>query len=243
MKNSIKRFLSKFEFKIIRNKDYALYNSSIMQKKIVEKSTKCPVIFDIGAHHGSVSLAYNSLFHKAKIYSFEPFPDSFKDLKRNTKNLENIQSYELAVSDINGESSFYSYKSSPTNSLLATDPMAEEIWKKGLFDLREIFTVSVKTIDELVKEFSLKKIDLLKLDVQGAEPKVLKGAEQAIKGGLIKVIYTEIITLPTYQGQLGLIKSLELFYEYGYSLVGLYNYSYTKKGFLRQVDAIFEFKE
>jgi FkbM family methyltransferase len=136
-----------------------------MKKIIVYKNTKNPVIFDVGAYHGLVTLEYNSLFENPKIYSFEPFPESFNVLASNTRDLKNIQAFELALSDESGTSSFHYFKSSPTNSLLLTDALAEKTCKKGLFDIEEILEVNAKNIDLIVKELGIKKIDLLKLGV------------------------------------------------------------------------------
>lgn len=45
---------------------------------------KQPIIFDVGAHHGHISRHFRSLFPTSTVYSFEPFQDSFEQLKANT---------------------------------------------------------------------------------------------------------------------------------------------------------------
>jgi hypothetical protein len=57
--------------------------------------------------------------------------------------------------------------------------------------------------------------------------------------GMINMIYTEIIMLPTYEGQIPFDETISLIRSFGFELFNFYNYSYTKKGQLRQVDAIF----
>lgn len=52
-------------------------------------------------------------------------------------------------------------------------------------------TVKVSTVDFLIGQYSLESIDLLKIDTEGNEYKVLRGAEQAIAGKAIKVIHFE----------------------------------------------------
>ena len=79
---------------------------------------------------------------------------------------------------------------------------------------------------------------MLKLDVQGAEYKVLLGAADALAGGLIDIVYMEIILMPTYQMQWTLSQYLSFFDNHDMRLFGLYNFNYIC-GQLRQLDALF----
>jgi hypothetical protein len=80
---------------------------------------------------------------------------------------------------------------------------------------------------------------LLKLDVQGAEPLVLKGGEGLLRSGRVRLVYTEIMTLPTYAGQAELHEFLSMMRGYGFELFNIFNLSTTAAGQLRCVDAIF----
>lgn len=82
-------------------------------------------------------------------------------------------------------------------------------------------------------------IDILKLDVQGAEPLVIEGAAKACRRGAIRLVYSEIITQPTYQGQKRFDEALAVFYNNGFDLYNIYNFSLTLDGRLREVDVIF----
>jgi hypothetical protein len=94
-------------------------------------------------------------------------------------------------------------------------------------------------MDSFLVEKGIQAVDVLKLDVQGAEYLVMKGAEDSLRSRKIRIIYTEIITQPTYVGQRLLHEVLDLFSGYGYQLFNIYNLSVTRDGALRQVDAIF----
>ena len=64
------------------------FNYSI--KKYFQKKEKL-LIFDVGAHEGTKANLYSQIFKNAEIYSFEPFPESFKILeKKNLKRLKHI---------------------------------------------------------------------------------------------------------------------------------------------------------
>ena len=81
-------------------------------------------------------------------------------------------------------------------------------------------------------------MDVLKLDVQGAEYSVLEGADALLSGGRIGVIYMEVIIAPTYVGQRRLVDYLALTSDKGYELFDLYNPT-RRNGRLIQSDIIF----
>ena len=143
------------------------------------------------------------------------------------------------MSNYCGKSSFHSNKFAPTNSLLATHLKGSETWETDRLDTQEIISIDIITLDSFIEEHSIQNIDLLKLDVQGVEYQVLQGAENALRGGKIKMIYTEILTMPAYEGQNYLDEILQLLRKYNYKLINFYNLSLTNLGELRQVDALF----
>ena len=71
-------------------------NEWAIQKKILHNNAK--IIFDVGANRGSTTLKYTSIFPKAKIHSFEPFPDSYKKFILNHNNNINVKLNKYALS-------------------------------------------------------------------------------------------------------------------------------------------------
>ena len=209
----------------------------IDQKNLVKGITE-PVIFDVGAHHGQTSIMYSKLFKNCLIYSFEPYAESFKHLSTNLKRYDNIKPINIALGNKIGKSKFYINPSSGTNSLLPTDAKAPQTWSDGLLESTGQTEVDVVTIDSFIEQYEIRRIDILKLDTQGTEYQIIEGADKAFLEGRIKVIYTEIITRPTYIGQKELHEVLRIIQDKGFRLHNFYNYSLTN-GKLRQVDAIF----
>ena len=196
-------------------------------------------IIDAGAHRGESAMMYRGLFPTAAIYSFEPFPESFAAYKKQTAGLTNVQVFNVALSDRAGEAEFNSNQYTATNSLLNTAPEVESVWPGGPTDTKEKIRVQTTTLDRFCQEHSIEAIDLLKLDVQGAEPLVLKGGEHLIRSGKVRLVYTEIMTLPSYTGQLELHEFLRMMQDYGFELFNFFNLNTTPSGQLRQIDAIF----
>ena len=207
------------------------------QKKLIGNG---PVtIFDVGAHNGQTSITYLNLFNEPEIYAFEPSPASFELLKTSVANYPGVKVFNTALGNITGEVPFYVNRSSETNSLLATHSEGSNYWDDNVLDTIDTIKINATTVDEFVKNNGVEKIDILKIDTQGTEYQVIEGASRSIKQNKIKIIYLEIITMPTYQNQKHFDEILSLLRDKGFRLYNLYNYSHTIRGELRQVDAIF----
>lgn len=202
-------------------------------------STPDPIILDVGAYDGHVSLVFRRLFPTATIYSFEPFIDSFRQLWVSTAPDPNIHAFNFGLSNTSGRAPFHENARPETNSLFSTDAAGPQTWAAGILETKDVVQAEFKTIDLVMAELGIPRIDILKLDVQGAEYLVMEGAAAACERGLINLIYTEIITQPTYVNQKRFDESMSVFYGKGFDLYQIYNPSVTDEGRLRQVDAIF----
>lgn len=236
MKFEIKRRAQEF----FRKHGYEIhrYQDAFRNQQKLLSGVQAPVLFDAGAHHGYLTTLYRELFPAASIYSFEPFPESFAVLQRRTAHFSTVHPYNLALSNRIGTAQLHVNSSAATNSLLPTDPIAPGIWGQGLLETVDKITVPTTTIDDFGREHQIEHIHLLKLDVQGAEPLVLEGAKRFCDSGNIDIIYTEIITMPSYSGQMELHEFLTMLHDYGFGLYNFYNF-FMCDGRLKQMDAIF----
>ena len=238
MKKLIKNVFSAFGLELAKKSKNE--NAFELQKKLVGKAKKPLTIFDVGAHVGNVSLKYNKLFPNSSIYSFEPFPESFSSLQQNTSQHKNIKIFNKGLGEYVGSSKFHSNIHEQTNSILATHEEANSNWgNTDMLNTKEVLNIELTTVDQVVAEENIKRIDILKMDVQGAEYKVMAGAKKIMEEEMISLIYTEIITIPTYQNQQKLDAVLKMYREYGFELFTIYNSGYTEKGRLQYIDAIF----
>lgn len=201
-----------------------------------------PLIFDVGAFVGQVTDHYRKLFPFALIHSFEPFPPAFRHLQQNTSRDPMIRAHNMAISDKCETVAFNSNAFAPTNSLLKTDKDGKAYWGDGVLNTRDEITVSATTIDHFCEEQGVAMIDILKLDIQGAEYKAFAGAEEMLSKQSISIIYTEIILVPTYVGQRKFHEYLQFLDSHGYILFGIYNPVYMALQ-LNQIDALFVSKE
>ena len=203
-------------------------------------NNQCPVIFDIGACDGSTVIEFKKVFPLSTVYSFEPFPDSFLNLKHLSNRHTNVNTFELAISNENGFMDFFVNKSKATNSLLSSKITNSFIDDHSKFEKK--IKVETKMLDTFLAENSISRIDILKMDVQGGELKILEGAKDSLQKKIIKIIYTEIWFIEGYNDQ-PLYHDLATYLNnFGYYPFGLYNLHYRKDGHLLWGDAIFYLK-
>ena len=196
------------------------------------------VIFDVGAHVGLAALRYRELFPEAEIHCFEPYPESFAALEDAVADAGRIELHAFALAASDGEAEFSVNRNSATNSLLPCDERAEPYWRGDTPKPETTLAVPTRTLDSFAAERGIETIDVLKMDVQGAEFAVLEGARTLLGREAIGLVYMELITAPTYVGQRRISEYLALFDAFGYELFDFYNFG-RSSGRLLQTDVIF----
>jgi FkbM family methyltransferase len=227
MKHFVNSVLSRLGYRISRIPFDEGMDALKIQKILLGSLGDKLTIFDVGAYKGETALMYKRLFPDSNIYCFEPFPESYKILQNNVTDFKNIFSYNKGLSYSRGKSKFHWNTSASTNSILPADKISSEIWGKSAPDTQKVIEIEVDTIDNFIAENALDFIDILKLDVQGSEYMVLDGAKNTIHNGKVRLIYMEIILMPTYLGQKYLDEYLLKLRLLGFRLFNFYNFSYT----------------
>lgn len=142
-----------------------------------------PVIIDAGAHIGLATLYFKYLYPEAKIIAIEPNPLAFEILEANIfeNQLENVQTFNLALSDKSETANFYLDKTE--NGWWSTAGFIEGAWTGD--QQSERTSVKTASLSELIRE----PVDFLKMDIEGAELKVLRASESVLP--LIKQLAVE----------------------------------------------------
>lgn len=139
-------------------------------KKLKEKD----VFVDIGAHFGYFSLLASKIARQGAVYAFEASGNNFEILKKNTHNIDTIQLIHKAVADRNETIEFYELPViySEYNTLEA-EQFKQESWYKNIAPRKR--SVESVTLDTFVREMGIAPA-MIKIDVEGAEHKVIAGA-------------------------------------------------------------------
>lgn len=129
--------------------------------------TVCNCIIDIGANTGIYSLIAGT-FNK-QVYAFEPVPEIFTQLKQNiaANNFQNIQPINSAITSFNGKIDLYIPYSPgfPTSSSTSSD------FRKSIKKI----TVTAQSLDKFANDYNINQVDLIKIDTESTEDKVLIG--------------------------------------------------------------------
>ena len=147
-----------------------------LQKIIKEYISFADTVFDIGSNIGYVSIAMSKIVgEQGKVYSFEAIPETSNKCKRNLElnSCENVNLTNKALSDQSETVVFRIPDGGETH------PMASMIWHSSAKDSVEVEVESI-TIDTDTR-FSSLSPTFVKIDVEGAEGKVIKGMQGLIK--------------------------------------------------------------
>ena len=186
-----------------------------------------PIIFDVGAHHGESALLFRRLFPSSTIFSFEPDPDSFKILS--SLSLSNYYPFNLAVSDKAEPAVLYRNAISHTNSLYpvnyeSKDSISFAESRNNSIDVsQELFNnriiIASTTLDDEMSRHGINHVSLLKIDVQGAELLVLRGATKLLS--LTGAILLEVALFDYYENTSSFLSIEQILDPLGFSLYAI----------------------
>ncbi len=157
-----------------------IYEEELILNKIVPylKNKNIKIILDIGAHIGSHSVIYSSLFKDSEIYCFEPQKEIFNLLNSNIKdnNITNCKAFNTAVGHINTNTTMSKYLYDGYNCEINYNTN-KQLNYGGIGLGLNGECIDMITIDSL----NLENCDYIKIDVEGAEILTLLGAINTIK--------------------------------------------------------------
>lgn len=138
-----------------------------MQDLIVREVKQGAVFYDVGANVGFYSLLAATLVGPGKVFAFEPLPANIAYLHRHLalNAVKNVDVFELAICDRDGASFF---EQEGTGAMGRLEPHG---------DIR----VATATLDSLLREQRIAPPNYIKMDIEGAEPKALVGAEMCFQ--------------------------------------------------------------
>ncbi len=194
------------------------------------KELKIDLVLDVGANNGGYGTMLRKIGYAGHIVSFEPVRRCHDALLERTKNDARWKAFRYALGSRKSELEINVPESDDFSSFLDVAPTARERWS-AVFSSVARETVQVEMLDDLFAGImegcpGCRNI-FLKLDTQGYDLEVLKGAQKVLPriGGL----QSEISLLPIYQGMPDYLESLRLFREHGFGVTGLYPVSRDRK--------------
>lgn len=165
------------------------------------------LVIDGGANTGKYSLIISSICRGTEIYAFEPVKETFRMLEENTRDIEGIKPVMKGLFSSETEKKINIFPSHTHSSVYDI---------KGLpYDKKASVTINMITGDGFMKENGIDYVDLLKLDLEGAEYEALKGFSQAFEKKQIRMVQFEYGYINITTRKL-LLDFYEFFEQYGY---------------------------
>jgi FkbM family methyltransferase len=167
-----------------RNRD-RFKSEKLELQDFISKIQEDDVVYDIGANTGLYTLFAATVCPNGKVIAFEPYPPNLTLLKQDIdrNNLKNIDIKDVALSDSIGSISF----SQPEENDVGYGSSSIETTQS-----KASIEVPTTTGDQLIADGEIPTPNVVKIDVEGAEPLVLRGLENALAGQSCRTVYCEV---------------------------------------------------
>lgn len=168
----------------------ALFLNSAERRFLKEFQFSNGDILDVGGNLGLFSLHVARRFPDRIIHTFEPNPYTFDALQRNLarNGCTQIQAHACAVAAHDGETNFQADPVNRATTHIADGPSRNDHASR----CPAVVRVTCLTLDTFVRTHAIESVSLLKVDVEGYEELVFKGAEHLLASGMAKTIYYEV---------------------------------------------------
>jgi FkbM family methyltransferase len=188
MKELLKKLLKSLPVAFTKNQQYDR-DTQLVMRKVLHPTANC---VDVGCHKGEVLELMLRYAPKGQHYGFEPIPDLFKNLEINFAGRPNCHFFQLGLSNAPGETSFNYVVSNPAYSGFVKrkyDRAHEE---------DTLITVRKERLDTVLPAGT--RVDLIKIDVEGAELEVLQGATGIIAASRPVIVFEHGLGASDYYG-------------------------------------------
>ena len=190
-----------------------------------QQTKKGDYAFDVGANLGYMSqILSRSVGESGKVFSFEPDPINFTKLQRHIEmnNSKNITPFQLALSKETGTLTLY-------HSIIDNSSSHSTVFYDRTVSDSDIISVPAQTFDSFVKEHSIPKVDIIKIDVDGGEFNVVQGMKESF------LEFKPIVVLELWSEMLNISGlSVKTFKEYFFDSFGYISYKIHKDGVLTE---------
>lgn len=159
---------------------YLYYEIFVKQEYLFPCETETPVIFDCGANIGMATMFFKWRYPRSKVTAFEPDPVTFQSLRQNVEKncLSDVSIHNVALWNEGGSVSFFVPKDEPGSLVMSTNRSR---------NCGTQITVPSRKLSDYIDG----PIDLLKLDVEGAEHQVICDLVQSGKIALVRQMIVE----------------------------------------------------
>jgi len=160
--------------------DWAVYHNAVYNRFFTPQPGN--VVVDAGAHIGVYTLkAAKEVGNRGQVIAIEPEDKNYKLLIKNIRinRHQNVTPVKMSLSNFEGKARLFLKARSRSHSLIG------KTWVTPIVDVTE---TDVTTLDKLLDRLDIKKVDILKINVEGAELNLLEGSRELLANGRISKI-------------------------------------------------------
>ena len=176
------------------------------------------VVFDVGANDGRTILRIHEQLSRPRIFAFEPVPSTYRALVERTSHLPNVRTFPVALGAASGREPMYL---NPIDAMNSFSPG----WTEAPTGVE---VVEMRTVDQVMRAEDVPFVHFLKVDTEGYELEVLKGAEGALRSSRVAIIQLEVGVGQIAKEFLPLERARCYLAQWGYLLYGVYNQCRTR---------------
>lgn len=195
-----------------------------LQQLITKKNALC---LDVGANIGQTIEEFTTWLESPVMHSFEPSSETFPVLQAKKQKAgdawRDVYLYNYALGSETEQRELTNYENNQLSSLLSLEDTKENPFQGNRNRIKSTETVAIKTVDDFLTTNNIEKVDLLKMDTQGFDFQVLKGAEESIRAKKIDYIFLEMNFVPMYEGQGGAVELISYLETLGQKVIGFYD--------------------
>ncbi|WP_165771957.1 FkbM family methyltransferase [Niveispirillum lacus] len=206
-----------------------------LENRPVMRSLQVRSVIDAGANVGQFALLMRHFHRDAVIHAFEPFPSSAAIFARLFAQDRCVHLHRHALGMAAVEADLHVSRRADSSSLLPISS-SQTVFAPGTEEVG-VLTVPVRRLDDVLSSADLPRPSLLKIDVQGGELDVLKGAEGLLPH--LDYIYVEVSFAQFYQGQPLANEVIDHLQARGYCLTGIGGTAQDRQGLIVQADLLF----
>ncbi len=208
--------------------------AATIEHRSVDFGENFRTVYDVGGHHGQFTLFALERFPDAAVTTFEPQVDGVQKIRQVAGDELRLTIENYALGQQPGNAQLNVSRRSDSSSLL---PIGEgQTTAFPGTETASVETIAVETLDNLVTE-PPQRPALLKIDVQGFELDVLKGARATLDW--IDAVFVECSFVELYSGQPLIGEVIAHVAAHGFELAGVYGVSYDAEGRCLQADCLF----
>ena len=193
-------------------------------------------VIDVGANVGQFGLDIRRHGFEGQIVSYEPVKETFVSLSQTIKQHQPWKALQLGLGAAESERTInISGNAGLSSSILEMGSLHLENFPGSVTVAKQ--NISISTIDKQLEVLGLRPQEImLKIDVQGFEAEVLKGASQSLSK--IPLCYLEVSITPLYEGEISFLPILIELSKVGHEVIDVFRGIKAKDGRLLQLDIL-----